>query len=127
MTVHRFQMDMTREELESVERLGQLASLRTKKEVIGNALTLLKWAAKEILYGRTICSIDEATGKTKQFDLPALANIAEAGSRSPLLTPEQRAERQKELSERAEFPPKGKGVLYVGSPVVESGGPAVVE
>ena len=74
-TLRRFQVDLSEEELNSIERLGSLAGLRTKKEVILNAITLFRWAAKEIMYGRTICSIDEKTQVVKQLELPALSAI----------------------------------------------------
>lgn len=123
MTVHRFQLDMTKEELESLERLGQLASLRTKKEVIASALTLFKWATREILYGRSICSIDEATGKTKQFESPALSNLADAAARIPRLTPEEYAQRLKESARpAAEVLAELKGVNRVGSEILDPGG-----
>ena len=73
----RFQVDLSEEELTSIERLGSLAGLRTKKEVILNAITLFRWAAKEIMYGRTICSIDEKTQVVKQLELPALSAIVD--------------------------------------------------
>lgn len=126
-TVHRFQLDMTKQELESVERLGQLAGLRTKREVMASALALFKWAAKEILYGQTVCSIDEATGKVKQYDNPALSAIAEAAARNPLLTPEQYAERLKEPARTsAELSARAQGALHVDSGMVSDGGPSVV-
>jgi len=76
-TLRRFQVDLSEDELTSIERLGSLAGLRTKKDVILNAITLFRWAAKEIMYGRTICSIDEKTQVVKQLELPALSAIVE--------------------------------------------------
>lgn len=90
-TLHRFQIDLTKEELNSIERLGTLAGLRTKKEVILNAITLFRWAAKEILSGRTICSIDERTKAIKQLELPALTAVVD--KRIEPLTDEQVQER----------------------------------
>lgn len=76
-TLKRFQIDLTEDELRSIDRMGSLAGLRTKKDVILNAMTLLRWAAKEIMYGRTICSVDQRTGAVKEVELPALSIIAE--------------------------------------------------
>ena len=76
-TLRRFQVDLSEDELNSIERLGSLAGLRTKKDVILNAITLFRWAAKEIMYGRTICSIDEKTQVVKQLELPALTAIVD--------------------------------------------------
>ena len=107
--LHRFQIDLTKDELDAIERLGNLAALRTKKEVILNALTLFRWAAKEILYGRTICSIDERTQAVKQLEIPALSAIYETRDRDPLLTPEQVQTRLKGPSRPfAEFDPRNQ-------------------
>ena len=76
-TIQRFQIDLTDDELNSIDRLGTLAGLRTKKEVILNAITLFRWAAKEIMYGRTICSVDEKTQIVRQLELPALTSISD--------------------------------------------------
>ena len=78
VTTHRFQIDLTRSELDSIERLAQLAGFRTKKELITNAVTLFRWATKETLYGRSICSRNEATGEIRQLEMPALTAIAES-------------------------------------------------
>ena len=95
-TTHRFQVDMTQDELVLVERLGQLASLKTKKEVIANTIALFHWAAKELLQGRTICSIDEGTQRVKQYDSPAISAISEVARRKTELSPEEVAIRMKE-------------------------------
>lgn len=93
-STHRFQIDFTKDELESLDRLGKLAALRTKREVVTNALTLFKWAAKEVLLGRIICSLDETTQTVKQLELPALTAIYEAGQATP--SPAQLEARLKE-------------------------------
>ena len=86
-TTHRFQVDLTRDELLLIDRLGQLSSLRTKKEVIANAIAFYHWAAKELLLGRTICSIDEATQKVKQYDSPAMSAMSESAAKIKQLSP----------------------------------------
>jgi len=80
-TLRRFQLDLTEDELRSIEHLGAIASIRTKKDVVLNAITLLRWATREVMYGRSICSIDERTGATKQVELPALFAVADKYSR----------------------------------------------
>ena len=83
-TTQRFQLDMTREELDLIERLGQMAGFRTKRELLANALTLFKWATRETLQGRTICSLNEATREIRYLELPALSAIAEACKRETI-------------------------------------------
>lgn len=75
--IKRFQIDLTEDELRSIDRLGALAGLRTKKEVVLNAITLLRWAAREIMYGRMVGSINRETGAVKEVELPALSIISE--------------------------------------------------
>jgi len=84
----RFQLDMTPEELSAVERWSSLAGFRTKKELLLNAFTLFKWAAQQVMLGRTICAINEATGEVRHLEMPALAAIADCAGPSPL-TPEE--------------------------------------
>ena len=72
----RFQMDLTPEELDSIERWSAFAGFRTKRDFFLNAFTLFQWAAKQILLGRSICAINEATGEVRHLEMPGLAVIA---------------------------------------------------
>ena len=92
-TTHRFQIDMTPDELETAERLLQLCGLRTKRELVSNMLTLFKWAAIQVRYGRSIGSFDEE-GTKWILELPALSTLA--GS-APLMSEE---ELQKRMTEK---------------------------
>jgi hypothetical protein len=84
----RFQLDMSADELDSIERWSSMAGLRTKKEFLLNAITMFKWAAQQILLGRTICAVNEATGEVRHLEMPALSAIAEYGA-PPALAPEE--------------------------------------
>jgi hypothetical protein len=84
----RFQMDLTPEELDSIERWSAFAGFRTKRDFFLNALTLFQWAAKQILLGRSICAINEATGEVRHLEMPGLAVIA-AKTRPTVLSPEE--------------------------------------
>ena len=79
-TTNRFQMDLSTADMELINRLTTLAGLKTKKELLLNAVTLFKWAAQEAMYGRTVCTVSESDGKIRQLELPALSTIVE-GSR----------------------------------------------
>jgi hypothetical protein len=72
----RFQMDLSESELQSMERLSEFAGFRTKREFFLNAFTLFQWAAKQVMLGRTICAMDEATGEVRHLEFPALQAIA---------------------------------------------------
>ncbi len=88
--VSRFQLDLSTEELEAIERWSTMAGFRTKKEFLLNAFTMFKWAAQQILLGRSICAIDEATGEIRHLEMPALAAIAEHGTPPPIGQEERR-------------------------------------
>jgi hypothetical protein len=85
----RFQLDMSSDELDSIERWSSMAGIRTKKEFLLNAITLFKWAAQQILLGRTICAVNESTGEIRHLEMPALTAIAEYGA-PPVVTPQER-------------------------------------
>jgi hypothetical protein len=84
----RFQMDLTPDELDSIERWSAFAGFRTKRDFFLNALTLFQWAAKQVMLGRSICAIDEATGEVRHLEMPGLAAIA-AKTRPTVLSPEE--------------------------------------
>jgi hypothetical protein len=84
----RFQMDLTPEELDSIEHWSAFAGFRTKRDFFLNAFTLFQWAAKQILLGRSICAINEATGEVRHLEMPGLAVIA-AKTRPTVLSPEE--------------------------------------
>jgi hypothetical protein len=83
----RFQMDLTPDELDSIERWSAFAGFRTKRDFFLNAFTLFQWAAKQVLLGRSICAIDEATGEVRHLEMPGLAAIA-AKTHPTILSPE---------------------------------------
>jgi hypothetical protein len=84
----RFQMDLTPDELESIERWSAFAGFRTKRDFFLNAFALFQWAAKQILLGRSICAINEATGEVRHLEMPGLAVIA-AKTTGSVLSPEE--------------------------------------
>ena len=81
----RFQIDLTPEELELFERLSVVCGIRTKRELVTNALSLFRWAVKEVRNGRSICSVTDS-GEHRWLEMPALAHAAED---YPLLTKEE--------------------------------------
>ena len=86
----RFQLDLSTEDLEAIELWSAMAGCRTKKEFLLNAFTMFKWAAQQILLGRSICAIDETTGEIRHLEMPALAAIAENGTPPPISQEERR-------------------------------------
>jgi hypothetical protein len=58
-----------------------LCDLRTKKDVVENALMLLGWAAAESSKGLTIAAVNEARHLFKEVHTPALEGARSARSR----------------------------------------------
>ena len=90
---YRFQVDLSTREYDSLEHLMRLTGLRTKKDLFSNALALFKWAVNQRLNGRSIASIDAETEQIREFDMPALAEIA---AQSPLVSLDELRRRMKE-------------------------------
>jgi hypothetical protein len=72
MKLVRLQVEITQEQMDRLEHLQELAGLRTKKELIDNALTLFQWALKEKALGRAIISVDEKEETYKELEMPCL-------------------------------------------------------
>jgi hypothetical protein len=83
----RFQFEIDAEWLQRLEELMKLGGLRTKKDLMNNALTVLDWAVKQRLAGRTIVSVaDEDDGTERELEMPYLnAVAASARKRKPAL------------------------------------------
>lgn len=71
----RIQFDLSEEKLRKLEDLMMQASIRTKKELIDNAFSLLAWAIRETAAGRVIASVDEQEQKYREIVLPVLENV----------------------------------------------------
>lgn len=72
----RFQMDIPEERLQELEELMNDTGISTKKELMNNALTLLRWAIQEREKGFQIASIDEDEGVYKQLQMPILDTVS---------------------------------------------------
>lgn len=72
----RFQVDLTDEQMTTLDRLAQQSGARTKRELFESALALFQWAARERSHGRNVGSFDPATETIREFDMPALAAFA---------------------------------------------------
>lgn len=76
MALTRIQLELPEDKVKQIEALMEESGLKTKKEYINNALTLLEWAMREVKSGRVIASVDEREKRYKEILLPALDNIA---------------------------------------------------
>jgi hypothetical protein len=82
--VIRFQFEIDQEHMNELESLMKLGGLKTKKELLNNALTLLRWAVKQTGRGSTIAAIDERDGVYKELSMPFLDAIAASGKLTAL-------------------------------------------
>lgn len=82
--VIRFQFEIDQDHMNELESLMKLGGLKTKKELLNNALTLLKWAVKQTGRGSTIAAIDERDGSYKELSMPLLDAIAANGNLTAL-------------------------------------------
>ena len=72
----RFQVAVTKQQFHEFEQLMQSGGLKTNRDLLNNAITLLKWAAREKAKGAAIVSINESEGSCKELQLPFLENVA---------------------------------------------------
>lgn len=72
----RLQVEMEKSEVEELEELLKIGGLRTKRDLFNNALTLLKWAAREKAKGHAICSVTSNGQLQKELELPFLEAVA---------------------------------------------------
>ena len=79
----RFQVEIMREELTEMERLCELGGLSSKKELLNNALTLLKWAVRQKQQGYSIASVDANGDVRRELEMPYLESVG-LKSQTPL-------------------------------------------
>lgn len=79
--VARLQFELSREKLEEFEQLRQAGGFETRKDLLNNAITLLKWAMKHAREGHVVAAVDERTQKYFELEMPFLSHV-ESQSRS---------------------------------------------
>jgi hypothetical protein len=72
----RLQVEIEPNKMAELERLQELGSLRTKKDLLDNAVTILKWAARETAKGHSIASLNQSEGTVRVLQMPFLDNVA---------------------------------------------------
>lgn len=71
----RLQVEIDEDQMKELESLAELSGVRTKKDLLNNALTLLKWAARQRMEGYTIQSVNRAEGIVKELEMPLLETL----------------------------------------------------
>lgn len=72
----RLQVEVTEAVMDDLERLMRAGGLKTKKDLLSTAFTLLKWAVREKALGNTICSVNEQSLLRKELEMPFLEAVA---------------------------------------------------
>jgi hypothetical protein len=93
----RYQIEIDDEQMADLEALRTLGGLRTKKDLVNTALTLLKWAAKRKAQGWSIVCVSE-TGAEMELDMPFLDAVATNSPEPKPATPVHAATRLKRPS-----------------------------
>ena len=71
----RLQFEIEEDALRDIELLQELGGLRTKKDLLNNALTLLQWAVRQRTSGRAILSVGP-DGTERELEMPYLEAVA---------------------------------------------------
>lgn len=68
----RPQVELSQEWAEQVDRLAAALRLKTRKEIVENALALFAWAVQERLEGKSLVSLNKETDSYLEFIFPFL-------------------------------------------------------
>jgi hypothetical protein len=68
-----FNLDLSNAHEALIKQLQDMCELKTKKDVIENALTILGWAAAESTRGYSIASVDDEHKVYREIQMPALS------------------------------------------------------
>ncbi len=75
--LYKLQVELSPGQLETLNELQEAGDLRTKKELLDNAFTLLKWAVRQKQEGHLIVSVNQKTGAVRELEFPYLQRAAE--------------------------------------------------
>jgi metal-responsive CopG/Arc/MetJ family transcriptional regulator len=75
MNMKRIQFELPEEKVAELEKLMDESGIKTRKDLLNNALMLLEMAIRERKEGRTIVSVDEKKNRYKEVLMPILSAI----------------------------------------------------
>lgn len=73
--MHQVRVEIPEDKWKELEQLMKECGLRTRKSLINNALTLLKWAVSERKKGNTVGSIDDKRKMYRVLQMTVLDKI----------------------------------------------------
>jgi hypothetical protein len=68
----RVQIDFAESEMEEIDELVQKCGLATKKDLFNNALTILRWAVRQVESGHDVAAIDRNSERFLILTMPIL-------------------------------------------------------
>ena len=72
LKTRRICLELNEEEVNNLNQMKESVGVRTYRELLNNALTLLEWAIAKCKSGRIIASVDEKKNKYQEMVLPIL-------------------------------------------------------
>jgi len=72
----RLQFELSPDKLHEIDRLRSEGGFENRKDLLNNAITLLKWAIKHAEEGHAVAAIDEKSDKYFELQMPFLAHVA---------------------------------------------------
>jgi hypothetical protein len=90
MSSKRLPLDLSEREHTDIESLMVHAGVRTKREMVLNALALYRWAAEQVINGRSVASVSDTDGSICRFEMPGLQGFTQLKDRldAEILSPE---------------------------------------
>ncbi len=82
----RIQFDFPAEKIKELDGLMQEVNVKTRKDLINNALTLFQWAVEEKKAGNTLVSMNERTNRIREIVMPTLSSIAQDAEKAEVTT-----------------------------------------
>lgn len=71
----RIQIELPEEKVQALEKLMKEVGIKTKKDLLNNALTFLEWAIQEVREGNSIAAVNEKENKIKEIVMPIFKSI----------------------------------------------------
>jgi hypothetical protein len=79
----RIQLELPEDRVAELDELAARLHLRTRKDLLNTALTLLEWAANEKSAGHKIASVDPDNNVLRELVMPGLESLANKRKHEP--------------------------------------------
>ena len=71
----RIQFELSEDKIRELQKIMDLAGIRTRTDLFNNALAAFQWLIAEKRSGRMIASIDEGVGVYKELVMPVFSSL----------------------------------------------------